>query len=150
MWGIGVASVVLGAAILVIFLKAKESYSKNDQTVKSLKAEIGKLNRNESLLLTVDNRLTRLASLSVSHKPKNELFSNLSLFLVPDFFLSTLEMKHRGEITITGVCLNLQCLSNMNSQLEKIVEEKKFAGVSFPGVDRTMTGAYNVNFELKF
>lgn len=147
---LGIAFLITGGIVFYFFYQSGLDIAKNNLTVSSLEKEILSLNKNESYLITVNDRLNKIQNILKGEKKMSELFADLKYISVPGFTLSSLELSSSAKlIKFNFYCQDSQCLSNFNARVEELVRDKKYAQILLPGLTRDQTGRYNISMEWK-
>lgn len=131
-----VVLVLVMAGFFALYLKTNREMKVSREKIQALKSEIAKLRENESYLLTINNRILEIESFLKSRVSETELFSEAKTLFVPGLTVSSIELGGSKTSVISGVCPDLQCLSNLNERLEDLKQKKTFSVLTFENMSR--------------
>lgn len=145
----GIVFFIAAAAVFYFFSKMNKTVSDNKSKILSIEKEISDLNKNESYLIMIDDRLKKIGKIMPNGNERKDIFDDIKYISVPGFTLADLEIKQAGKNVKIGVfCQDSQCLSNLNGRMEDLVRDKKYSAVFFPTISREETGRFNLTIEL--
>lgn len=142
--------IILSSGTMVTIYLLNRNLNQSMKKITLLEGQIKNLEKNESYATVVANRISVINSLLKSRKSFAEAISNLKFLLVPNFQLSALEITPTGGWRLSGFCTDLQTLSKIYEIAEQLKLNPKYAGLSYPKVDKDIgEGGYNLTMELK-
>lgn len=145
----GIVFVIASATGLYFFEATNRKSSQNRMKISVLENEIKKLTKNESYLITIDNRLTEIEKIFEKEPSRTEIFTDLKRLGVPGFTMTSFEMKTKANgLFLNGDCSDSQCLGNFNSKVEELVGDKRYSQANFPGISRNQEGKYSLTIDL--
>lgn len=142
-------NLLIAAATFFIFFSSDKKMKSNQLKIRNLKTEVNKYLKNESYLVTIDDRTSVIEALFLSKKEVYGVLNDIEPLLVPDFALSGVEISKNKGLVVNGVCLNASSLANLNNKTDEFKREKIFSSVIVSSVNRSKTGYYEVGLELK-
>lgn len=139
-----VASLTIG---FLVFLNQK--YKSNDKKIIALENQIKALEKNESYLVTITDRIKHAKSVLDDRKTYSKTIEDLERIYVNELEITGLDFGAGGDMKIEGRCLNLICLTELNNKIEEIKAEKEYQEILYNTVSRSTSGSYNVNLTFK-
>lgn len=141
--------ILISLSVLMIFFILSQKLSANETKISTLKGQIVKLEKNESYLTTISNRIETINSLLKTRSSYNKAIADFKLLLIPGFSPINLEIANNGNLTIIGECSDSQILATFGRTLEQIAESGKYSKIFIPLVSRGESQEYNIYLELK-
>ncbi len=137
------------AVFIVLFVLGRQ-LSANEKTISSLKSGILKLEKNESYLITISDRIEAINLLLKNRQTYSKAIADLQSLLIPGFLPKELKIEKDGGLKIAGECSDLAFLTKYyNGAVEEVIKTGKYSQVIYPSVTRTKDGMYRLNLELK-
>lgn len=150
---LSVASVVLFLVVVSLttffLLATKAVIERNQSKIAILQQEIKSLDKNESYVVTIADRITQISSLLGSKRNLSDNMADLHPLMVPGFALSGFEMKSAKELLLTGFCADLQSLTNLQEKVEQLARKNLYQSIYYSQVTRLSDGHYDLILGLK-
>lgn len=139
-----VASLTIG---FLLFLNQKDK--SNVKKITALENQIKALEKNESYLVTIADRVKHASFVLNSRKSYSKTIEDLERIYVNELEITGLDFGASGDMKIEGRCFNLACLIELNNKIEEIKAEKEYKEILYNSVSRSSSGSYNVNLTFK-
>lgn len=147
--GFVVVFIVLASLTIGFLVFLNQQYKTNEKKIAALREQIKALEKNESYLITITDRVKHVRTILDNRKTYAKTIEDLEKIYVEDLNISGLDFGSRGEMKVEGTCLNIACLTELNNNVEEIKAEKKYKEVLFETVSRTSSGGYNISLSFK-
>lgn len=147
--GLLVVFIVVSAAVLIFYLNWKRNFEKNQKTIQNLKKEITSLDKNESYLVTIANRVSTIHPLLEGKDPVGKTLSDIETLFVPGFDLTSLEITGQKEIKVYGFCKDLASVTDFNERLEQLKLQAQYQGTYYPEIYRLKDGRFTITIGIK-
>lgn len=140
---------IVSIVIFSAFFYFSKQEKNNAAKISSFKAEINRLNKIESFMVSIKDRTKNISLILKERKKYSQIFAMLSELNVPGFWLTDLGIDSSGDIKMEGKCDDIQALTNFNQRLEEIKLKKMFTSIIYPQVLRQKDGRYNLGLSFK-
>jgi hypothetical protein len=141
--------IVLAGLAFGLLIFFNQQYKNNEKKIAGLKEQVKSLEKNESYLVTIADRVKHVKTILDSRKTYAKTIEDLEKIYVAGLEVRGLDFGARGEMKVEGMCLNIVCLTELNNKVEEIKAEKKYQEVLFESVSRSAAGSYNINLSFK-
>ena len=146
---LNIVLVLVMGIFFVIYLDSTKKFKSNELKITNLKTEIGKLNKKESYLATIDNRLKKIDGILKTRVSQTDFLAKIKQLFVEGYSFSSLEISGQKQSKITGSCLDNQCLSLLYSKAEELKEKKSFSEFIFNNVNRRLGNPFEIGISIK-
>jgi len=143
------ALVLVMGIFLSVYFNSTKKFKANEAKIGVLKNEIGKLNKKETYLATVDNRLKKIDGILKINISSSDFLTKIKELFVEGYSFSSLEMSSQGQSRLTGSCFDNQCLSALYLKAEEVKEKRPFSGFVFDSVNRKLNEPFAIGISLK-
>lgn len=147
--GLLVVFIISSVAVLVFYFNWKRNFERNQGTILNLKKEITSLDKNESYLVTIANRVSTIRPLLEEKDPLGRTLSDIETLFVPGFDLTSLEITGQKEMKMYGFCKDLATVTDFNEHLEQLKLQEQYKGTYYPEIYRLKDGNYIVTIGIK-
>jgi len=141
--------VLVMGIFLLIYSGSTKKFKNNEFKITALKTEIGRFNKEESYLATIDNRLSKIDGIFKTRTSQTDFLTKVKELFVEGYSFSSLEINNQKQAKITGSCLDNQCLSLLYSKVEELKEKKSFSGFVFGSISRNLKNPFEIGISLK-
>lgn len=141
--------ILLSVMLLGVFVYFDTVQKTNKTKVASLENQIKTLDKTESYLTIIADRVKVVNQFLKDRKSYLSLMTDLQSLLVAGFSLNELDVGTNGALAIMGKCDSWKCLTNFNDKIDQINEKKKYARISYPSVDRLADGSYTIKINME-
>lgn len=146
---LNLALVLVMGIFLLIYLDSTKKFKANELKITALKTEIGKFNKEESYLITIDNRLKKIDGILKTRTSQTDFLTKIKELFVEGYSFSSLDIGDQKESRITGSCLDNQCLSLLYSKAEELKAKKSFSEFIFNDISRNLNNPFDIGIALK-
>lgn len=143
------ALVLVMGMFLSVYFNSTKKLKANEAKIGVLKNEIGKLNKKETYLATVDNRLKKIDGILKTNISSSDFLTKIKELFVEGYSFSSLDMSSRGQSRLTGSCFDNQCLSALYLKAEEMKGKRPFSEFVFNNVNRKLNEPFAIGILLK-
>ncbi len=143
------ALVLVMGVFLSVYFNSTKKLKANEAKIGVLKNEIGKLNKKETYLATVDNRLKKIDGILKTNISASDFLTKIKDLFVEGYSFSSLEMSSQKQAKLTGSCFDNQCLSALYLKAEEMKEKRPFSEFVFSNVSRKSNEPFELGISLK-
>ncbi|RJR25453.1 hypothetical protein C4578_01460 [Candidatus Microgenomates bacterium] len=141
--------IVMACLVIGFVIILNQKFKNNGKKITALENQIKALEKNESYLVTIADRVRHVNSILESRKAYANSMQDLEKIYVEDLNITGLDFGAKGDMKIEGRCAGVACLTELNNKVEEIKAENKYKEIVFETVNRTVDGRYFINLDFK-
>lgn len=140
---------MVNVLIVSYFFMMKKKITNNNVRIKLLKDKVANLDKNESYVITITDRVDKISALIKEKKSFLKSITDLDSLTVSGFNLNSLSFDPSGNLKLTASCDNNQSLTDFNERLERASLQGLFSNIIYSSIGRSRIGKYDFSLELK-
>jgi hypothetical protein len=148
-FGLNLILVVLMGVFFSFYLSTSYKMKSNEAKINALKKEITALNKKETYLIMVDNRLKEIDRVFKSKISQEQLLQKIRALFVPGFVFSSLNVSGLKQSKIVGQCSDSLCLSQLYDKAEELKQSDSFSEFTFNNVNLKINQPFEITISLK-